>query len=566
MIQIFKMLSSLLTVALSATFCLGFVAITGCGSDENDTIAGPTESALVQTVGEMKRPEAAPGAPQLKQVPKGTPTVTSVGYYSDWKLTKELTGTVPAGKTIFIKVKFSEGMKLVVADDKTARPILYHRIAGKLTRFRIATFGAKGENFVSGDAKPVKTQATFVGKYTVQPKDKGAFVFAVGKFSVDRQGNTLPAFYTHKEKLHLGETLLSPGTPILATARDSGTHGDNITNHTTVILVGKFAKAPPKGTIVQLYNNDVVIPNAVDSEFFNGVRWAVSLTLPEGTHILTAKSIKGDQESEASKPLTLTIDITAPKAETEVHLDGNTLDIEVSGKDVVHYRYAVVEGKCDAETVFSDLWSVKTAVVEDVTVFPAGTLSICVVGIDIAGNRQAAPTVVTVEKTTPAAPTPQVEPTTPAAQQPTPKPGRTPAVTIPQGANATEAARKAELVMLWVAHKRRLLAGNQATFLSRWDSEVSAPLGISRGLAKEIFIIQLNGPNGVPAAALGSKRWFPETIREYAFLRFLYPTKGEREILNLFRQSVQAGKTAITLTFRLPHTTELKEAENLLPL
>ena len=98
-------------------------------------------------------------------------------------------------------------MKLVVADDKQARPILYRRVNGKLIRFNIANFGAKGEDFVSGDAKPVKTKASFICKYIVQPEDTGEFVFAIGKLSTDLQGNLLPAFYTHKEKLRLGKPL-----------------------------------------------------------------------------------------------------------------------------------------------------------------------------------------------------------------------------------------------------------------------------------------------------------------------------------------------------------------------
>lgn len=183
-------------VMLAAVFASVMV---GCSEEvEDPTVMRGTADML----GVLKTPDTAPGAPQL--IPEGTPTVKSVGYYSDWQMTKKLTGSVSPGKTIFIKVEFSEGMKLVVADDKKARPILYYRVGKELTRFRIAGFGAKGEDFVSGDAKPVKNQKMYLGKYTVQPEDTGQFVVAVGKWSVDREGNTLPAFYTHKEKVQLG--------------------------------------------------------------------------------------------------------------------------------------------------------------------------------------------------------------------------------------------------------------------------------------------------------------------------------------------------------------------------
>ena len=135
-------------------------------------------------------------------------------------------------------------------DDKTDRPILYRKIGGKQTRFRIAGFGAKGKDFTSGDAKPVKNQATYLCKYTVGPKDTGKFVFAVGKFSVDKEGNTLPAFYTHNEQLQCAApTVKKPTTPqkqptdTIAPTVESITHyrdgnpiaeGDNVPAGTTI--------------------------------------------------------------------------------------------------------------------------------------------------------------------------------------------------------------------------------------------------------------------------------------------------------------------------------------------
>ena len=161
--------SAVQEILIHATFvvvmCAIGILITGCGEEVENPI-GTTNDAM-GTIGTLKVPDTAPSAPQL-EIPEGTPTVKSVGYYSDWQLTKPLTGTVSEGKTIFIKVEFSEGMKLVIADDKHARPILYRRMNGKLTRFNIANFGAKGEDFVSGDAKPVKTKASFICKYIVQ--------------------------------------------------------------------------------------------------------------------------------------------------------------------------------------------------------------------------------------------------------------------------------------------------------------------------------------------------------------------------------------------------------------
>ena len=403
------------------------ILLMSCGEGMETPVAIESEGAA----GMRDRVPMAPQAPTA-----GVPFVKEVGYYHDHKWTKPLTGTVSAGKIIFVKVVFSEGMKLNVSDTKEARPILYYRIDGKLTRFRIAGFGAKGEDFVSGDAKPIKTQATYLCKYVVKPKDKGVFTAAVGKFSVDRQGNPMNAFYTHKETLSIGAskpkptpkptqkpTLPSPGTLVLVPARDSGTRGDNITHHTDIIIAGKLTKKPPQGTSVQLYHNGIALPEAIDTTIDPKNRWAVAAVLPEGTHTLTARSQKGTATSVETQPLILTVDTTPPTAEATAHLHGNLLIAAIAGKGVAAYRYAVLIGDCDQNTDFSDPIDAKAVLNEDITAFPAATLSLCVIGEDAAGNRQVVPTVSHIEKVTPAGaeplkPEPEPEPEPAPAKKP----------------------------------------------------------------------------------------------------------------------------------------------------
>ena len=177
--------------------------IIGCGETQDPLHPIDITDKDFRTIAETKIPpltgvRAAPQAPPTD----GTPFVRSVTYYTDWKLTDPITGTVSPGTTFFTKIVFSEPMTFTAADDKTARPILYYQIDGKRTRYGIAKHGASGEDFESGDAKPKGSGTqTFVCKYTVPAETSGTFKTAIGKLNTDKEGNSLAGFYVHTDAL-----------------------------------------------------------------------------------------------------------------------------------------------------------------------------------------------------------------------------------------------------------------------------------------------------------------------------------------------------------------------------
>ena len=179
--------------------------IIGCSETQDPLHPSDLNDRHFRTIAETKIPPLT-GVPAAPQVPPtdGTPFVRSVTYYTDWKLTDPITGTVSPGTTLFTKIVFSEPMTFTPADDKTARPILYYQIDGKRTRYGIAAHGARGEAFESGDAKPKGSGTqTFVCKYTVPAETTGTFKTSVGKLSTDKEGNSLAAFYVHTDALRL---------------------------------------------------------------------------------------------------------------------------------------------------------------------------------------------------------------------------------------------------------------------------------------------------------------------------------------------------------------------------
>lgn len=179
---------------------------------------------------------AEPAVPQVPQA-AGAPFVKSVSFYRDWRLTQPIDTAVEPGTTLYTKIVFSEPMRLKVAANNTARPVLYCQIGSNRIRYRIAKHGASGADFVSGDAKPLHGGTDdYICKYTVPEAATGKFTTMVGKLSADRSGKTMENFYTHATRLAIGSSDVTPaagkggGTPnITQPTIDEGDGDPNLT-------------------------------------------------------------------------------------------------------------------------------------------------------------------------------------------------------------------------------------------------------------------------------------------------------------------------------------------------
>lgn len=306
------------------------VLIIGCGEEE------VPESSATDILGAMKVPDAVAAAPQAPGV--GMPAVKEIRYFSDWKLTKEVQNA-SVGDTIFVKVVFSEPMKHVIADDESARPILYHRRAEKgeqLVRFRMAAHGAGGEDFVSGDAKPLQSGTDdYICKYTAVPEDEGKQIaFMVGKFSVDLENNTLSQFYRHEEKLQVESTALvkpedpaksADPEPVMTTDpltivsithyRDRSdellSEGESVEEGTTIRTEIVFAKPVQADSLVITYPGEKQLSHSTGVHWRgtyqlsrNGKTVRAKLNAPGETFSLVVEQATGRDGSTLKQPVT----------------------------------------------------------------------------------------------------------------------------------------------------------------------------------------------------------------------------------------------------------------------
>ena len=84
-------------------------------------------------------------------------------------------------------VTFSDNVPLVVADDASARPDIRAIVNGSETQFHIVPYGSSGENFRSGDAKPIEDTRVFLCKYILPI----SLVDGIGTFSVVTAADTV---------------------------------------------------------------------------------------------------------------------------------------------------------------------------------------------------------------------------------------------------------------------------------------------------------------------------------------------------------------------------------------
>ena len=143
-----------------------------------------TKEETPETMAEMKAGEVE--EPEVTEIPEEAkkpepPMVTAINHYHDWQRTKLFEGMIRPGKTVYTGIIFSKNVSYTVANDHSALPDIRYVLDGVETRYTIVPHGSGGDNFQSGDCKPIKGTHAFLCKYTL-PED------ASGVFSVNHEG------------------------------------------------------------------------------------------------------------------------------------------------------------------------------------------------------------------------------------------------------------------------------------------------------------------------------------------------------------------------------------------
>ena len=175
-----------LTSLLYAVAAFALLVVIGCDEGMQmvkPVVSDPTEESVKPTTnGEVKQPE---------QPADNTPAeVVELNYYLDENFTRPLANydLVMLRETVYTKIVFSKAVPVVIGDDRSARPRIYHNDRVKRedgdynvikTQYRIKPSDA---DLQSGDAKLYRdTDHIFICKFMPQLRNVGDFFFTFVK-------------------------------------------------------------------------------------------------------------------------------------------------------------------------------------------------------------------------------------------------------------------------------------------------------------------------------------------------------------------------------------------------
>ena len=300
---------------------------------------------------------------------------------------------------------------------------------GSLTLATVSDSGTKGDDSTNvtnpiitgsgtaGDTVTLLSGSTVLGSDTVAANGTWSITsstLAAGAHAITAE-QTDPAgnFSTASAVLNLTidtAAPAAPGTPVLASASDSGAKGDDITNVTTPVITGTGTV----GDTITLYDGANVIGTGIVAA--NGTWSITSSTLAAGANSLTATQTDvAGNISVASAALGLTIDTTVPVTPSQPVLAAAS-DTGAKGDDITGATNPVITGTGtagDTVNLYDGTTLVGTATVAlngtwSVTssMLAAGAHSLTATQSEIAGNVSAtsATLSLTIDTATPSAP------------------------------------------------------------------------------------------------------------------------------------------------------------------
>ena len=345
------------------------------------------------------------------------PTVSSITYNDTADGTGNTLTNLPLTGTVYSIVTFSEPITQTVANDSTAEPGIWYKTSASAAEVQYDII-ASG-TLSSGDCKNIGTNANtnkiYSCRYTGSSLSNTNLFKSYAKTYTDEAGNTGTAqsYSTNTN----GVTFSTNAAPSITYTPANNAH----TNDNTInITVGSTSTLYKDSSGTSFSNTDIgdIITLKEDDSSGDDIDFTATIsgntitinpdsTLEDGVVYVAISNawyygVNPTKTQGTTSSASFTVDTAAPTATLSGAPSGTnnttTLAVTVAGTGVTHYKHKVVTGSACTATGYGSETAVATTITDDISSLADGSIILCVLGKDTAGNWQSTATSATWTK------------------------------------------------------------------------------------------------------------------------------------------------------------------------
>ena len=341
------------------------------------------------------------------------PTVSSIAYKEYANGSGDSITNWPLNGTVYSIVTFSEAVIQTAANDSTAKPSIWYKVNAGATEVQYDIIDTG--NLATGDCKAITGTSVYSCMYTGSGLSGTNLFKTYSKGYSDLSGNSGDA---QSYSTNAGGVTLSANAPpsIVYTPSNAAHTNDNTTDITitssSTLYADSSGTAFTDDTIDDLITLKVTNVSGTDIDFGATISGNVITIDPDSNladgvvYVAFSNAwyygVNPTKTQGTASHASFTVDTAAPTATITGQPTGTdnttTLSVTVAGTGVTHYKHKVVAGASCTATGYGSETAVATTITDDISTLSDGSIILCVLGKDAAGNWQSTATSATWTK------------------------------------------------------------------------------------------------------------------------------------------------------------------------
>ena len=343
------------------------------------------------------------------------PTVSSITYNSQADGNGDTLTNAPLNGTVYTIITFSENTSQTAANDSTAKPGIWYKTSSSATEVQYDIISSG--NLATGDCKAITGTSVYSCMYTGSSlSGSNLFKSYVKSFS-DLSGNSGTA--QNYSSNTGGVTLSANAAPTISyTPANSAYTNDNTTNITITATSTLYKDS--SGTSFSNTDIDDILTLKETNVSGDDIDFTATISgntitinpdnnLADGVVYVAISNawyygVNPTKTQGTASSASFTVDTAAPTATISGQPTNTnnttTLSVTVAGTGVTHYKHKTVTGTTCTATGYGSETAVATTITDTISSLSDGSIILCVLGKDAAGNWQTTATSATWTKDT----------------------------------------------------------------------------------------------------------------------------------------------------------------------